>query len=65
MITYNIFTKNYDDSETIKSNLIAILDHNDFVFQEKNPDIVFVIGGDGTVLKRTKNFFIALTKLNL
>lgn len=62
MITYNIFTKNYDDSETIKSNLIAILDHNDFVFQEKNPDIVFVIGGDGTVLRAYKEFFYCIDK---
>jgi len=62
MITYSIFTKNYDDSEIIKANLVSVLDKNDFVFKEKQPDIVFVIGGDGTVLRAYREFFDSIDK---
>jgi len=62
MLTYNIFTKNYEDSEIIKANLIDILNNNDFSFKENCPDIVFVIGGDGTVLRAYKKFFECIDK---
>ncbi|KNG79122.1 NAD(+)/NADH kinase [Mycoplasma sp. HU2014] len=60
---YSLVTNNYDKTNSIKNELIELLNKNNFVEDEKNPDIVFVIGGDGTFLVAIHKYQHLLDKL--
>lgn len=56
MNKYVIISNDYFESLTIAENIEMILQNNNFVKDIVNPDYVFIIGGDGTLLKAVNEF---------
>ncbi|AEM68890.1 NAD(+)/NADH kinase [Mycoplasma putrefaciens] len=60
---YSLVTNNYATTGEIKNNLVKLLAENDFYQDDQNPDVVFVIGGDGTFLVAVHKYQHLLDKL--
>ncbi|MGM9858261.1 MAG: NAD(+)/NADH kinase [Bacilli bacterium] len=60
---YSISAKQNEKSLEIKNRLSIILENNNFVFDEKCPEVVFVIGGDGTFLKTVHKYIDRLDSI--
>ena len=60
---YSISAKQNEKSQEIKNRLSIILDNNNFVADEVCPEIVFVIGGDGTFLKTVHKYIDRLDSI--
>lgn len=60
---YSISAKQNEKSQEIKNRLSIILNNNNFVADEVCPEIVFVIGGDGTFLKTVHKYIDRLDSI--
>ena len=60
---YAIFKKTDKDVSGVVNNLIKECAHHELSFDEDNPDIVFVLGGDGTFLKAVHHYLNKLDKV--
>jgi len=56
-MNFSVFTFESDQNQKIKDKLIAELTHRGFVHSVFDPELVFTIGGDGTVL-RAMHYYI-------
>lgn len=53
---YAIFKKNDKDVSGVVNNLLKECTHHEMCLDEDDPDIVFVLGGDGTFLKAVHHY---------
>ncbi|CBW53967.1 diacylglycerol kinase catalytic domain-containing protein [Mycoplasma mycoides] len=60
---YSFITNKYEESSDIVDELLNILKSTDFKKDQNNPDICFVIGGDGTFLYAVHKYQSILDKL--
>ena len=60
---YSILSKKNETSFEIQKRIAVVLDNNGFVFDEENPELVIVIGGDGTFLKAVHKYIAILDKV--
>lgn len=60
---YTIFKKTDKDVSGVVNNLIKECAHHNISFDEENPDVVFVLGGDGTFLKAVHHYLDKLDKV--
>ncbi|SRX66288.1 NAD(+) kinase [Mycoplasma mycoides] len=60
---YSFITNKYEESSDIVDELLNILKNTDFKKDQNNPDICFVIGGDGTFLYAVHKYQSILDKL--
>ena len=60
---YAIFKKTDKDVSGVVNSLIKECAHHNLSFDEENPDIVFVLGGDGTFLKAVHHYLDKLDKV--
>ena len=56
MRKFNIISKYDDNSKLLAEKIKNSLLENDFVFEEKNPDLVIILGGDGKLLRTIHNY---------
>ena len=56
MRKFNIISKYDDHSKLLAEKIKNSLLENDFVFEEKNPDLVIILGGDGKLLRTIHNY---------
>lgn len=56
MVNVTIFANGRDESQRVKQKLKAKLEAAGISFDDENPDIVFTIGGDGTVLEAVHTY---------
>ncbi len=53
---FGIFTKSDKDVSGAVNNLLKVCEHYNFIWDNDNPDVVFVLGGDGTFLKAVHHY---------
>ncbi len=51
-----VFSNNVADSKNIKEKALKILKDKNFEITDQNPDLILVIGGDGTMLSSIRQF---------
>ena len=60
---FAIFTKSNKDLSGAVNNLLKECERHNFVLDEDNPEVVFVLGGDGTFLKAVHHYFDRLDEI--
>ena len=58
-----VYSKENEESLLVKDKLIKLLNEEHFVLDAIEPDVVFVIGGDGTFLKAVNEYLSVLDKV--
>lgn len=63
MKRYTIVTRPDDLSQSLSKKLHTVLEEHDHILDEENPEIVFVIGGDGTFIYAVHQYLEKLSSL--
>ena len=59
---YSIFTNDKKSSHEGRDKLLSLLS-NDYILDEEDPEIVFIIGGDGTFLRGVRKYINIIDKV--
>ncbi len=51
-----VYAKSNEKSEKVKDRILSFIKEKGLIFDNDNPEVVFVIGGDGTFLKAANNY---------
>ena len=60
----SLYVKEGSLSKRVSEKLLALLEKNNFVIDDKNPEVVFVIGGDGTFLRAMHKYLNQLDEIS-
>jgi len=56
MRKFNIISKYEENSKLLAEKIKTSLLENNFVYDERNPDLVIILGGDGKLLRTIHNY---------
>ena len=60
---FSVFAKEKDKIEPIKGKLMELAPKLGFIYDDINPEVVFVIGGDGSILKASQKYIDKLDSI--
>lgn len=64
MRKFNIISKYEENSKLLAEKIKESLLENNFVFEEENPDLVIILGGDGKLLRTIHNYMNSIDTID-
>jgi len=64
MRKFNIISKYEENSKLLAEKIKTSLLENNFVYDERNPDLVIILGGDGKLLRTIHNYIDSIDKID-